>query len=764
MDTVSEGTAKGDVVMDVALEAATKGDVTMEDVEPRPESNAGVEEEENCPESARESSIVRALLASEKRPRPVGDWLEREIGGKTFKLGKTLDGETQEQIAKKSNGKWRMCVDFTDLNKACPKDSYPLPSIDALVDSAAGCKLLSFLDAFSGYNQIKMHPIDEEKTAFMTEKSCYCYKVMPFGLKNAGATYQRLMDKVLAPMLERNVQAYVDDMVVTPLEKNQHIADLDELFVTIAKYKLKLNPEKCIFGMEPGKFLGFLLTERGIEANPDKCVAILAMRSPATVMEVQQLTGRMVALSRFVSASGERGHPYFQCLKRNNRFVWTNECEEAFVKLKEYLASPPVLCKPQMGAPLRLYFAVTEKALSAVLVQDQDQIQKPVYFVSKVLKKPYVAGRMVKWAVELLEFDIKYEPRGPIKGQIFADFVVELSSETVQNAGDGFRWVLSMDGSSNQLGSGAGIILEGPNGVLIEQSLRFAIKASNNQAEYEALIAGILLAKEMGSRVLMAKSDSLLITGQVTGEFQAKDPQMAAYLEYVQELRRSCVLFEVVHVRREQNAQADLLAKLASSGKGGRQRTVIQETLKTPRAFVADHQVLQVCKSREGMARGHKSLSQETLRTPRVKAHPVGETKMTQVCAVHEPDTWITPYQRYMADGVLPMDPTEARKVKKNSSKFTLIDGELYRFGFTHPLLVCVHGEKCTRIMAELHEGICGSHIGGRALATRTIHASYYWPTMREDCKRYAQRCKQCQEHADWHKAPPEELKSIYSP
>ena len=104
------------------------------------------------------------------------------------------------------------------------------------------------------------------------------------------------------------------------------------------------------------------------------------------------------------------------------------------------------------------------------------------------------------------------------------------------------------------------------------------------------------------------------------------------------------------------------------------------------------------------------------------------------------------------------------KKVNKNSSRFTLIDGELYRFGFTHPLLVCVHGEKCMRIIAELHEGICGSHIGGRALATRTLRAGYYWPTMREDCKKYAQCCKQCQQHADWHKAPPEELKSIYSP
>ena len=258
------------------------------------------------------------------------------------------------------------------------------------------------------------------------------------------------------------------------------------------------------------------------------------------------------------ASSIKRGHPYFQCLKRNNRFVWTIECEEAFIKLKEYLASPPVLCKPQVGTPLKLYFAVTERALSAVLVQEQEQIQKPIYFVSKVLqgpevryqalekaalavvfsarrlrhyfqsfavwvmtdlpiqkvlKKPDVAGRMVKWAVELSEFDIKYEPRGPIKGQIFADFVVELSFETVQSAEDNFRLVLSVDGSSNQLGSGAGVILEGPNGVLIEQSLRFAFKASNNQAEYEALIAGILLAKEMGAKVLLAKSDLLLVTG-----------------------------------------------------------------------------------------------------------------------------------------------------------------------------------------------------------------------------------------------------------
>jgi len=689
-------------------------------------------------------------------------------------------------LVKKANGKWRMCVDFTDLNKACPKDSYPLPSIDALVDSASGNKVLSFLDAFSGYNQIKMHPRDESKTAFMTETNSYCYKVMPFGLKNAGATYQRLMDKVLAPMLGRNVYAYVDDMVVASRDKTQHVADLEELFVTISKYRLKLNPEKC--------------------------AAIIAMRSPTSVREVQQLTGRMAALSRFVSAGGEKGHPYFQCLKRNSRFAWTDECEAAFVRLKEYLATPPVLCRLVAGAPLRLYFTVTERAISSVLVQEQDQIQKPIYFVSKalqgaetryqalekaalavvfsarrlrhyfhsftvvvmtnlpiqkVLQKPDVAGRMVRWAVELSEFDVQYEPRGSIKGKVYADFVAELSPGGEQEVEAGSQWSLSVDGSSNQLGSGAGIVLEGPDGVLIEQALRFAFKASNNQAEYEALIAGMLLAKEMGAQNLLVKSDSQLVTGQVSGEFQAKDPQMAAYLRYVQLLKGAFSAFELVHVPREQNARADLLAKLASSGKGGRQRTVIQETLKAPRKFIKDNRVdVFHIDTARGRPSNHRSLTQDTLKAPHFSAYAdtLEGKRGAQVHALAEGDTWMTPYRRYLADEVLPAEPEEGKKVKRNAARYTLVDGVLFRHGFVHPILTCMSGDESTRIIAELHEGIRGSHVGGRSLASKVVRAGFYWPTVKEDCVRHAQRCKQCQKHADWHKAPLEELRSIYSP
>jgi len=150
--------------------------------------------------------------------------------------------------------------------------------------------------------------------------------------------------------------------------------------------------------------------------------------------------------------------------------------------------------------------------------------------IRKVLQNPHVTGRIVRWAVELSEFDVQYEPKGPIKSHVYVDFVVELSSEATHQEGADFKWVLSVDGSSNQQGSGVGVILEGPNRFLIEQALRFAFKANNNQAEYEALIAGMLLAKEMRAKSLMAKSDSLLVTGQVTGEYLAKDPQMVAYL------------------------------------------------------------------------------------------------------------------------------------------------------------------------------------------------------------------------------------------
>ena len=151
------------------------------------------------------------------------------------------DWLANDVLVKKANGKWRMCVDFTDLNKACPKDSFPLPRIDQLMDSTAGHKLLTFMDAFSGYNQIKMDEEDQEKIAFITSQGLYCYQVMPFGLKNAGATYQRLVNKMFNKQIGRNMEVYVDDMLVKSKEELAHLDDLRETFAILKQYQMKLN-------------------------------------------------------------------------------------------------------------------------------------------------------------------------------------------------------------------------------------------------------------------------------------------------------------------------------------------------------------------------------------------------------------------------------------------------------------------------------------------------------------------------------------------
>ena len=170
-------------------------------------------------------------------------------------------------LVKKSNGKWRTYVYFTDLNKACPKDSFPLPRIDQLVYATSGHELLSFMDAYSGYNQIPMYLLDEEHTSFIIDRGLYCYKVMPFGLKIASATYQRMVNMMFAEQIGRTMEVYVDDMLVKSKLARDHIQDLDQMFKVLCRYQMKLNPHKCAFGIASGKFLGFMVNQKGIKAN-----------------------------------------------------------------------------------------------------------------------------------------------------------------------------------------------------------------------------------------------------------------------------------------------------------------------------------------------------------------------------------------------------------------------------------------------------------------------------------------------------------------
>ena len=288
-------------------------------------------------------------------------------------------------MVKKVNGKWRMCVDFTDLNNACPKDGYPLPRIDTLVDSTARNQLLSFMDAFSGYNQIKMEEADQEKTSFVTSQGLFCYKVMSFGLKNVGATYQRLMNKMFTHQIGRNVQVYVDDMLVKSLCEEDHLDDLRETFNTLRSYNMKLNPNKCAFGVTAGKFLGFMVSQRGIEVNLEKVRAIMELEPPRTVKEVQSLNGKIAALNRFISKATDKCLPFFHTLRKS--FEWTDECQKAFENLKKYLSSPPLLSQSKPGEELYLYLVVSQATVSVALVRKEGGSQRPVYFISRAFRE-----------------------------------------------------------------------------------------------------------------------------------------------------------------------------------------------------------------------------------------------------------------------------------------------------------------------------------------------------------------------------------------
>ena len=200
-------------------------------------------------------------------------------------------------LVKKANGKWRLCIDFTEVNRAYPKDSFPLPQIDLIVDATAGHELLSFMDAFSGYNQISMDPYDQENTSFIIGHGTYCYRVMPFGLKNVGATYQRLVNRMFQKQIGTSMEVYIDDMLVKSTTAELHIAHLSEAFQILREYNMKLNPAKCSFEVSAGKFLGFIVNNREIKANPNKIKTVLNMPPPSSVKEVQRLTGRIVALS-----------------------------------------------------------------------------------------------------------------------------------------------------------------------------------------------------------------------------------------------------------------------------------------------------------------------------------------------------------------------------------------------------------------------------------------------------------------------------------
>ncbi|XP_063948038.1 uncharacterized protein LOC135152135 [Daucus carota subsp. sativus] len=683
-------------------------------------------------------------------------------------------------IVQKKNEKWRVCVDYTDLNKVCPKDPYPLPHIDTMVDSTAGHELLTFLDASSGFNQIQMEPSDAEKTAFITDRGIYCYLAMPFGLRNAGATFQRLVNKMFKEQIGRTMEVYIDDMVVKSVNAKNHIRDLEEVFDILRQFNMKLNPSKCNFAVSSGKFSGHMVTRRGIEASPEQIRAIFELTSPSNIKEVQKLTGRVAALNRFISRSSDRCRLFYDVLRKNEGFQWSESHEAALDDLKKYLSTPPLLSKPLEGEELYIYLSVTDHAVSAVLVKAVENTQAPVYYVSKslidaekrytlleklvlalamastklrhyfeshkihvmtnfplrmVLSKPELTGRMAKWAIRLSTYDIVYDARTAIKSQALADFVADFSPSQSQQAEAEYRrvmtktevqpWALYTDGASNVNGTGIGLVLKSPQGDSVAYSVCCEFKATNNEAEYEALIVGLATAQKMLIKNINVFCDSLLIVNHVKGDYEAKDSKMMHYLDIVKGLKVKFDTFSIQQIPRESNTQADALAGLGAVLKDLSMTTIPVMHLLKPATLLPESAEAQI--------------------------FDIQEKNDTE-------DGWIQTYKNYLLHGILPDNRNDARMLRMKASRFTVIDDVLFKKSATGTLQRCLSKREASLVIQDIHEGECGNHTAARNLSLKALHMGYYWPTLRQDAIEFVKKCDACQRHAPITHQPSEFL------
>ncbi|KAL0420705.1 UNVERIFIED_CONTAM: hypothetical protein Slati_3093400 [Sesamum latifolium] len=296
------------------------------------------------------------------------------------------------------------------------------------------------MDASQGYHQIMLAPEDRKKVSFITSEGTFCYVARLFGLKNAGATYQKLVDKIFRSQIGRNIEVYVDDMLVKSKKGSRSCQGLGRDLLSLRKYKLKLNPTKCAFGVQGGRFLGFM--------------------------------------------SAEKSLPFFKTLRKAKTFEWSTPCQLAFEELKAYLARLPLLVKPSPGETLYLYLSAAPQAVSSVLIREEDEKQLPIYYVSKVLNG--AEGRYTpieKMALALvvtarrlrpyfLSHPIGVKTNTPLKQTL------EMMEITIKEASQDQKWLLHVDGSSTAQGSGAGIVITTPQGEDLEFAIKFGFKAS----------------------------------------------------------------------------------------------------------------------------------------------------------------------------------------------------------------------------------------------------------------------------------------------
>ncbi|CAN1313709.1 Transposon Tf2-6 polyprotein [Linum perenne] len=475
-------------------------------------------------------------------------------------------------------------------------------------------------------------------------------------------------------------------------------------------------------------------------------------------------------MNRFIPKSVERQAPFFAILKAAAKFSWTEECSKAFEELKTFLTSPPTLAAPIPGDELYLYVAIAATAVSSVLVKRTNKEERPVFYTSKSLVeaetryspleksayaviiasrklRPYfhahtihivtnlplksalrsmgVAGRMSKWAVELSEYDVHFQPRTAIKAQALADFVVEGCVRAEGRPDD--YWELYVDGASSKNGAGAGIVLKSPQGILHETALRFSKARTNNAAEYGALIAGLKMAKSMGVSHLKIFSDSAIVVNQLSGVYEVREETLVPYNDQAKIALKGFETTEIHQVAREDNVHADALSKLATalSFEDGRMITVDNE------------------KEGECMV-----ISDQANTTPPAAL----------------PTDWRAPIRTFIETDSLPADRALATKVRRRAARCILLDGEMYRKSSAGPYLRCLNDKEASFTLREIHQGVCGMHIGAKSLEKNVLLQGYYWPTIRRDSEELVKRCHKCQLFANTHHLPSTALQPVVSP
>ncbi|GJV30802.1 reverse transcriptase domain-containing protein [Tanacetum coccineum] len=469
-------------------------------------------------------------------------------------------------VVKKDNGKWKLRVDFTNINKTCIREPHPLPADDQKAESLHEYRLKCFLDAYKGYHQIHIAEKDEEKTAFFTREGVFCYKRLPFGLKNARATYQRLIDKGFGHQMGRNMEVNADDMVIMSDSEEEMMADITETLERLWAINLKLNPKKCSFGVEEGVYSGHLTTKQGIRADPYK-VPLKERRKDTPFHEKSEKlyeckNGSMEEKSRRSLPKNERMPKVITNDGHTNKGRNSNNVPRNLRRNRERKLEKLILALVYAARRLRRYFQAHPIQVLG---------EKPI---KQILAKPEKSSRIAKWAIELGEREIEFRGRNSIKGQILADFMAETPpSENKEAKNKEVKrkelepknaWKLFTNGASSSDGSGAGLMVVSPEGKEYTYVLRFTFETTNNEAEYEALLAGLRIAKEMEIQELIISVDSQLVANQVKGLFEARQTTIKQLLEKPMDLLSSFHSYSIEHIKREQNKKADALNKLAS--------------------------------------------------------------------------------------------------------------------------------------------------------------------------------------------------------